>query len=291
MTTARQIIGDLKGVWHGSYGTARCPGHDDRAPSLSVTDGRDGRLLVYCHAGCGQEDVIEALKRLGLWGGRGRKGKSWSEPAPFVRDFDLDAASTRAERTRKAIAVWNGAKAISGTPVMTYLFRRGIDIQQLPCNLRRALRWHGACPWENGRHPCMVALFTDIATNEPRAIHRTAITPAGEKGGRKSLGPIGGCVIRLTPDEEVEHGLGICEGIETGLSVLNAGWAPVWACGSKGGIEKLSGAGRHRVHSPSSPIAMKNGGGTGGGAHMRRAVGRGGKRGNHPGAAQRQRLE
>jgi hypothetical protein len=41
--------------------TARCPSHDDRGPSLSVAEGIDGRVLVYCHAGCRTEDVVAAL--------------------------------------------------------------------------------------------------------------------------------------------------------------------------------------------------------------------------------------
>jgi|GEM_PF-924622 hypothetical protein len=40
--------------------TARCPAHDDRHNSLSVTRGRD-RILVKCHAGCSIEKILEAL--------------------------------------------------------------------------------------------------------------------------------------------------------------------------------------------------------------------------------------
>jgi len=39
-------------------------------------------------------------------------------------------------------------------------------------------------------------------------------------------------IVRLSPDDEVELGLGICEGVETGLAIMAAGWVPVWACGS-----------------------------------------------------------
>ena len=46
---------------------ARCPCHDDDTPSLSVSDGKNGRVLVHCHAGCSQSDVIAALVALGLW--------------------------------------------------------------------------------------------------------------------------------------------------------------------------------------------------------------------------------
>ncbi len=65
--TARTLIKALRGQWHGSYGTARCPVHDDRRPSLSITE-RDGELLAYCHAGCSQEAVWDSLKRMGLVG-------------------------------------------------------------------------------------------------------------------------------------------------------------------------------------------------------------------------------
>ena len=47
--------------------TCRCPAHDDHTPSLSVSDGPDGRVLLHCHAGCSQESVISALRDLGLW--------------------------------------------------------------------------------------------------------------------------------------------------------------------------------------------------------------------------------
>ena len=46
---------------HGSDCIARCPAHDDRNPSLSIKQGEDGRVLVYCHAGCSVESICAAL--------------------------------------------------------------------------------------------------------------------------------------------------------------------------------------------------------------------------------------
>ena len=40
---------------------ARCPAHGDDNPSLSVSRGEDGRILVHCHAGCSAEDVVQSL--------------------------------------------------------------------------------------------------------------------------------------------------------------------------------------------------------------------------------------
>jgi putative DNA primase/helicase len=42
----------------GSAWMARCPAHDDREPSLSITDTKDGMVLVRCHAGCNQSYVF-----------------------------------------------------------------------------------------------------------------------------------------------------------------------------------------------------------------------------------------
>ncbi len=42
--------------------TARCPAHDDRKPSLSVSVGDDGRVLLHCQAGCSFHEVCQALK-------------------------------------------------------------------------------------------------------------------------------------------------------------------------------------------------------------------------------------
>ena len=45
----------------GREWSARCPAHEDRHPSLSLTRGRDGRALLHCHAGCPIESVVSAL--------------------------------------------------------------------------------------------------------------------------------------------------------------------------------------------------------------------------------------
>jgi putative DNA primase/helicase len=51
---------------------ACCPAHDDREPSLSIIDGNGGKVLVRCHAGCDQPDVIGALRSRGVWATEGR---------------------------------------------------------------------------------------------------------------------------------------------------------------------------------------------------------------------------
>lgn len=40
--------------------TARCPAHEDKNPSLTVSVGDDGRVLVKCFAECSFEDICNA---------------------------------------------------------------------------------------------------------------------------------------------------------------------------------------------------------------------------------------
>ncbi|MGE9008152.1 DUF7146 domain-containing protein [Leptospira interrogans] len=114
------------------------------------------------------------------------------------------------------LQIWNESVSAEHPLLLGYLASRRLT---LPDQHDEVLRFHPSCPFGKGvRHPCMVALFRDIRTNEPRAIHRTALTADGHKIDRKSLGPIGGCAIKLTPDASVEQGLTIGEGIETTLA-------------------------------------------------------------------------
>ena len=46
---------------------ARCPAHEDTNPSLSIRLDDSGKVLVHCHAGCQQQNVIDALRGRGLW--------------------------------------------------------------------------------------------------------------------------------------------------------------------------------------------------------------------------------
>jgi Protein of unknown function (DUF3631) len=38
----------------------KCPGHDDRIPSLSLTE-KDAKILLHCHAGCEPQAIVKAL--------------------------------------------------------------------------------------------------------------------------------------------------------------------------------------------------------------------------------------
>lgn len=74
---------------------ARCPAHDDRSPSLSIREGDDGRVLVYCHAGCSLSSILTVLK-LG-------KRDLFSGPLPSPeRLAAMEAGRIAAEQQRRA---------------------------------------------------------------------------------------------------------------------------------------------------------------------------------------------
>ena len=40
---------------------ARCPAHDDKTPSLAITQLSDGRILMKCFAGCGASEIMAQI--------------------------------------------------------------------------------------------------------------------------------------------------------------------------------------------------------------------------------------
>jgi hypothetical protein len=48
------------------YFMARCPGHDDSNRSLKVSQGKERRVVWFCHAGCSERKVRHALIDLGV---------------------------------------------------------------------------------------------------------------------------------------------------------------------------------------------------------------------------------
>lgn len=57
-----KILDRLQGVKRiGKRWVATCPAHEDKSPSLSLTEAQDGRVLLHCFAGCSAFDVVSAV--------------------------------------------------------------------------------------------------------------------------------------------------------------------------------------------------------------------------------------
>ena len=133
--------------------------------------------------------------------------------------------------------LFDQTKPIEG-PALDYLHARKCVVPPQDSDLR----YHPALKHPSGYiGPALVALVTDAVTNQPITLHRTWIKTNGNKaevepprlllaGHRKAGG-----VIRLWPDTEVTLGLGVCEGIETSLSLAHA-FTPVWSLVDAGNL-------------------------------------------------------
>jgi putative DNA primase/helicase len=221
---AHDITIALGGKWQGSYGTCRCPAHNDREPSLKIRD--DDRKLdgidLVCFAGCRWQDVKVELAKIGLLDGIADSGLRISAQIAPPKDDDDDG-----DRLRRAANIWRASVPLDGTLAELYLRQhRKLDISRLG-DLSHVLRYQPDLQ-------AMIALMTYPALGEACGVHRTILDGDGRKLERKMLGRAG--VIRLSPDEDVTMGLGVAEGVEDGLRILLSGWRPVWACGSAGAI-------------------------------------------------------
>lgn len=53
-------LATLQPIQKGRGWVAKCPAHEDKAPSLNIED-KDGKIVAFCHAGCDTRDVVAAM--------------------------------------------------------------------------------------------------------------------------------------------------------------------------------------------------------------------------------------
>jgi putative DNA primase/helicase len=229
--TIAKTLGGRKG---GGGWMACCPAHEDHEPSLSITDAKGGKVLVRCHAGCDQRQVIAALRSRGLWETKGRhEGRSPRNNGRRPAEPDPDAL----KRTEVALGLWQASQPAEGTPAETYLRSRGLHVSPPP-----AIRFHAGLKHPSGSvWPAMVAIVTRGVNGAPIAIHRTFLARNGSgkapvDPAKMMLGPCRGAVVRLAEPGEV---LMVGEGIETCLAAMQATGQPAWAALSTSGLRTL----------------------------------------------------
>ena len=234
---AQDITKVLGGHWHGSYGTARCPAHDDREPSLSIRDGVDGEPVFNCFAGCDWRDIKDALRVDGLLPERGsgraaraalalrRRTPGVQKPQPVEVDVDQQ------QRMEFARRKWHEAAPLTNSPADVYLRERGL--KPGPGGWSPSLRYHPAL--KHGPTglvlPAMVAAVTHWPSRDVTAVHRTFLKVGGNgqvtvSTSKMAIGVIGAGAVRLA---SAQPALGIAEGIETALSAMQLFEIPVWA--------------------------------------------------------------
>ena len=233
--SAESIAVALGGRKAGSGWSARCPAHDDRTPSLSLCDTGEGKVLVRCHAGCDQHEVIAHLKAFGLWSQNGLRLPKYAASGRVNRPMEPDRDEIK--RTEAALSIWQAAKPAGGTLIETYLGSRGLQLPATP-----TLRFHPTLKHPSGDSwPAMIALVTRGFDDVPLAIHRTFLARNGAGKApvdpqKMMLGPCRGSAVRLA---EPSDALMIGEGIETCLAAMQETGRPAWAALSTSGLRAL----------------------------------------------------
>jgi hypothetical protein len=205
------ILSRLRRVRRSGKGwVALCPAHDDHHPSLSLTQ-NSSRTLVHCFAGCDLESICAAI----------------DIRPDELREGASGANDDRAARKEYARAIWRASRSAANTVAERYLRGRGITIAPPPSIRFLPLRMHAEYGWP---FPALAAGVQapdgTFAAVSVTWLCADASGKAPVDPPRKIYGPYGGGCIRLAPAAEQ---LVLCEGIESGLSILQACTLPVWA--------------------------------------------------------------
>ena len=231
--TPREITLALRGTWRNSVGQTPCPvpghgqGRGDLNPSLSIKTGKRQELLVHCHAGCPQGDVISALRERGLWPG-----------APSKPNFRYKAAKQPSQTDDRLWRTsWAESVPLTTTPAERYLVevRRVVRTGAIGKISHNDLRFHPEAPFNSDgswRVPGLMAAVRDRSG----AIIGMQVTGLQANGGGKILarkqrhnfGRIRGGAVRLTPMLSCGS-IAIAEGIETALGLTLLSDHPCWA--------------------------------------------------------------
>jgi hypothetical protein len=243
MTPAETIARALGGhrIAHDEW-RCRCPAHGDRDPSLDVRNGKAGRVLVVCRAGCSQIDVIRTLIARGLWPDH-EDGQHDDE------QYQRQQEAEQRKRQIIALRIFDEAHDARYTLAEFYMAERGLTLP-----VSADVRFHPRCPRRDGVAPALVVLMRSYLTNKPAAIQRIFINPktaakdkcpASPKGALM-LGPADGAAMMLTgwgntfwDDLSFCPRLFAAEGFETACALLQRGRSPIWALGDSGRIGRL----------------------------------------------------
>ncbi|WP_226017897.1 CHC2 zinc finger domain-containing protein [Novosphingobium sp. FKTRR1] len=208
----------------GREWVACCPFHADRSPSFTIY--HDGTRF-HCF-GCGASgDVLDFVRLaydLDLIGAAHMLGAG--DVPHLDRPPPLFPLPVNTGKIRAALSIWNRAQPAAGTLAEAYLRFRGI-VPPYPPSLR-FLR----LPCDNlGQLPCLVASVQDVA-GDVIGVQRIWLAHDGMGKAdvakpKRSLGKVKGGAIRLG-EPDAGNVVTVCEGPETGLSLLELLGGPVW---------------------------------------------------------------
>lgn len=219
------------------------PSHDDRNPSFRWDNKRQA---WFCS--CGGGDVIaliqgiigvsfpEALKWACAWLDGDLNTTLANIPAIPLKKANSAAVSVN-ENKERALKIWKEAKPLAGTVAERYLCEhRGITLSPLPLSLR----FHPRLYHKDSKQyfPALVAAI-QAPDRSLTAVHRifldaTTAKKANVTNQKLTLGSMNGGAVRLAAAGET---LILCEGLEDGLTLLQATGLPTWATLGTAGLK------------------------------------------------------
>lgn len=241
--TEADIVGRaLKGQRNGRGWLCRCPAHDDRTPSLSLASGRDGGLILHCHAGCDPRDVFAELRGMGILEGKREPGKHHGAMKFRSAPKDQPDPAEEADRRRRVVMaqrICSETQDILFTLGERYLTKaRGITLTRDPGAVPYLLdrvRWHPDCPVRGDTAPAIVCPVTSPTTGRVSGVWRIVLDEHGHKVERLGLGDCRGGAMRLMPALDDDH-IAIAEGVEDALAWMQLMGSPAWAALSTSGM-------------------------------------------------------
>jgi phage/plasmid primase-like uncharacterized protein len=130
--------------------------------------GGDAIALVQFLDGCGFKQAVEAL-----CGGELQSPARRAYPSPAASISPAKPDRDDSANHQRAGDIWRAAVDPRGTIVERYLKSRALELPDEAAF--EAIRFHPACRMATESHPAMICLVRNIVTNEPQAIHRTAL--------------------------------------------------------------------------------------------------------------------
>jgi hypothetical protein len=115
--TAKEIAELLRGKRSGAGWSAPCPAHEDQTASLSIGEGRDGKLLLHCHAGCTFEAILAAIRALGGSQPPAERPTATPEKLTAVAEYRYTHADGRPFATKTRYMDGQGKKTFRWKPM------------------------------------------------------------------------------------------------------------------------------------------------------------------------------